>query len=80
MNIAIAPVDGYLPFPFCHTVWMWYSNAGLKIITCNEAKMLIGAKYSYLRTTDIQGRSQNLRHFYPGMGLKLGYLGFSQSK
>ena len=27
--------------------------------------------------TDIQRRSQNLRHFYSGMGLKLGYLGCS---
>ena len=26
--------------------------------------------------TDIQGRSQNLRHFNPGMGLKLGVFGF----
>ena len=26
--------------------------------------------------TDIQGRSQNLRHFYPDMGLKLGVFGF----
>ena len=30
--------------------------------------------------TDIQGRSQNLRHFYPGMGLKLGVLGFSRNR
>ena len=26
-------------------------------------------------TTDIHGRSQNLRHFYPGMGFKLGVFG-----
>ena len=26
--------------------------------------------------TDIDWRSQNLRHLYPGMGLQLGYLGF----
>ena len=25
-----------------------------------------------IQSTDIQGRSQNLRHFYPNMGLKLG--------
>ena len=25
---------------------------------------------------DIDGRSQNLHHLYPGMGLKLGYLFF----
>ena len=31
-------------------------------------------------TTDIQGRSQNLRHFYPGMGLKLGVFGFPQTQ
>ena len=30
--------------------------------------------------TDIQGRSQNLRHFYPGMGLKLGSSGFSRNQ
>ena len=30
--------------------------------------------------TDIQGRSQNLRHFYPGMGLKLGVFGFSRNQ
>ena len=30
----------------------------------------------YKWTTDIQRRSQNLRHFYPGMGLKLGVVGF----
>ena len=27
-------------------------------------------------TPQIQGRSQNLRHLYPGMGLKLGVFGF----
>ena len=30
--------------------------------------------------TDIQGRSQNLCHFDPGMGLKLGYSGFSRNQ
>ena len=28
-------------------------------------------------TTDLDQRSQNLRHFHPGMGLQLGYSGFS---
>ena len=30
--------------------------------------------------TDIQGRSQNLRHFYSSMGLKVGSLGFSRKQ
>ena len=38
------------------------------------------AGYATDVTTDIQGRSQNLRHFYPGMGLKLGSLGFSRNQ
>ena len=29
---------------------------------------------------DIDWRSQNLRHLYPGMGLQLGVFGFSTSK
>ena len=28
----------------------------------------------------IQERSPNLRHFYPGMGLKLGIFGFSRNQ
>ena len=32
---------------------------------------------SCVYTTDIQGRSQNLHHFYPGMKAHWGYLGFS---
>ena len=31
----------------------------------------------YFESTDIQGRSKNLRHFYPSMELKLGIFGFS---
>ena len=30
--------------------------------------------------TDINQRSQNLRHLYPGMGLKLGYSDFSRDQ
>ena len=34
---------------------------------------LLATKHLWYHT-DIQGRLQNLRHFYPGMGLKLGAL------
>ena len=30
------------------------------------------------KATDIRGRSQNLHHYYPGMGLRLGVFGFSR--
>ena len=33
-----------------------------------------------VNATDVDRRSQNLRHLYSGMGLKLGYLGFSMIK
>ena len=40
----------------------------------------VGSGGSSIIQTDIQERSQNLRHFYPGMGLKLGYSGFSRDQ
>ena len=33
--------------------------------------------HTRVKITDIDWRSQNLRHLYPGMGLQLGYSGFS---
>ena len=36
--------------------------------------------YILVGTTDIRGRSQNLRHFDPSMGLKLGVFGFSRNQ
>ena len=35
---------------------------------------------STVQSTDIDWRSQNLRHFYPSMGLRLGYSGFSRDQ
>ena len=36
----------------------------------------IPSSWNKIKTTDIQGRSKSLRHFYSGMGLKLGVFGF----
>ena len=35
---------------------------------------------TYVRTTDIRGRSQNLRYFNPGTGLKMAVFGFSHNQ
>ena len=38
------------------------------------------SKYLCVDATDIDRRSQNLGHLYPGMGLQLGYSGFSRDQ
>ena len=38
------------------------------------------SKYLCIDATDIDQRSQKLRHLYPGMGLQLGYSGFSRDQ
>ena len=55
---------------YLHHVWL------IHLLTFLKTALYLG----WVSTTDIQERSQNLRHFYPGTGLKLGYLGFSRDQ
>ena len=75
------PKQVFGPFKKLHTtiipklVWQAYSAFKTTIFT-NYSQ-----NYFHSRVpTDIDRRSKNLRHFDPGMGLKLGVLGFSRDQ
>ena len=59
--------------------WM-QTRRGMSIQVCTVKHILLVQIVYWAITTDIQGRSQNLGHFYPGMGLKLGVFGFSHNQ
>ena len=57
--------DLFCPSPL---IFGWDWTRWFKFWECNSS--------NWVSPTDIDWRSQNLRHLYPGMGLQLGYSGF----